>query len=161
MPTISNVANFALQRLTPQMAEQVANGRPRAGNWEYDYPAEGDTDSAQMYLRQCQDGRDPEAFGPYQIVRLDDGKVIGSAGFHGPPHDGVVEIGYGVVRSARGHGYATAAAREIIKIARSEGVRRAIARTETTNPASMKVLTNVGMAIVKQEGESLSYAIDL
>jgi RimJ/RimL family protein N-acetyltransferase len=161
MPTISNVAKFALHRLTPQLAEQVASGGPRAGNWEYDYPAEGDTDSAQMYLRQCQDGRDPQPFGPYQIVRLDDGKIIGSAGFHGPPHDGVVEIGYGVVRSARGHGYATAAAREILNIARAEGVRRAIARTETANPASMKVLTNVGMIIVKQEGETLSYAIDL
>jgi RimJ/RimL family protein N-acetyltransferase len=161
MPTISNVANFALQRLTPQRAEQVANGRPRARNWEYDYPAEGDTESAQMYLSQCRNGSDPQPFGPYQIVRLVDGKIIGAAGFHGPPQDGIVEIGYGIVPSARGRGFATAAARGIIDIARANGAKRAIARTETTNPASMKVLTNVGMAVVKQEGESLSYAIDL
>lgn len=143
------------------MAEQVANAGPRAENWEHDYPAEGDTDAAQMYLRQCREGSDPQPFGVYQIVRLADGKIVGGAGFHSPPQDGIVEIGYGIVPSARGHGFATAAAREIINIARAEGVRRAIARTETTNPASMKVLANIGMAILKQEGESLSYAIDL
>jgi len=142
------------------MAEHVAMHR-RATNWERDYPAEGDTVAARMYLRQCRIGIDPQPFGPYQVVRLNDAKVIGGAGFHGPPNDGLVEIGYGIVPSARGHGFATAAAREIINIARAEGAERVIARTEATNPASMKVLSKVGFAIVGRCGESLTYAIDL
>ena len=156
-----SMATVALRRLTPQMAERLVHKRPRAGNWERDYPAEGDIVAAELYLRQCDEGRDPQPFGPYQVVRLTDGKVIGGAGFHGPPDGGVVEIGYGIVPSARGRGFATAAAHEIMKIARAEGAKRVIAGTETTNPASMKLLSKIGLTIVSQSGETLTYAIDL
>lgn len=155
------MAKVALHRLTPHMAEQVVRKGPGAGNWERDYPADGDIVAAQMYLRQCREDRDPQPFGPYQIVRLDDGKVIGGAGFHGSPIEGAVEIGYGVVPSASGRGFATAAARALIEIARAEGVKRVVARTETINPASMKLLSNIGLTIVSRAGDSLTYAMDI
>ena len=155
------MAEFALRRLTPREAGRVVHKAPRARDWERDYPATGDVVAAQMYLRQCREARDPQPFGPYQIVRLDDRKVIGGAGFHGPPDGGVVEIGYGVVLSARGRGSASAAARGLIEIARAEGATRVVARTETTNPASMKLLSNLGFAIVRRSGDSLTYALDL
>ena len=48
-------------------------------------------------------------FGYYQIRRQSDRLAIGGVGFKGPPDGGVVEIGDGLVPSARGHGYATEA----------------------------------------------------
>jgi RimJ/RimL family protein N-acetyltransferase len=41
----------------------------------------------------------------YQITRTADGKAIGGIGFKGQPIDGCVEVGYGLVPSARGNGY--------------------------------------------------------
>lgn len=138
-----------LRRMTPALAEQVVQGA-RAIDWEEDYPAQGDTVAAQMYLKQCADGRDPQPFGPYQIVRTRDTKIVGGAGIHGSPGNGVVEIGYGVVPSARGQGFATEAARCLLDIARAAAVRIFIAGTETTNPASMRVLERLGMRPANQ-----------
>jgi Acetyltransferases, including N-acetylases of ribosomal proteins len=150
----------ALRGMTPALAEQVVQ-RARAMDWEGDYPAEGDIVAAQTYLKQCADGPDPQPFGPYQIVRTLDAKIVGGAGFHGPPENGVVEIGYGVVPSVRGQGFATEAARRLLDIARGAGVRTVIAQTETTNPASMRVLEHIGMGLTGESGNSRIYSIDL
>jgi RimJ/RimL family protein N-acetyltransferase len=149
-----------LRKMTPEVAERIIQGA-RAIDWEDDYPAEGDVVAAQMYLKQCTGGRDPQPFGPYQIVRSLDAKIVGGAGFHGPPKDGFVEIGYGVVPSARGQGFATEAARQLLDIARAANMWTLIARTESTNPASMRVLEHLGMRVTGEAGDSRTYSIDL
>ena len=51
----------------------------------------------------------------HQLV-VDD-QVVGDIGFHGPPADGSVEIGYAVVPARRGQGLATRACALIVEMA--------------------------------------------
>jgi RimJ/RimL family protein N-acetyltransferase len=73
-------------------------------------------------------------------------EVIGMAGFKGPPDgDGVVEIAYGVVPSVEGRGYATEAARALVRYAAAEPrVRTIRAHTLPEPNASTRVLRKCG-----------------
>jgi ribosomal-protein-alanine N-acetyltransferase len=71
--------------------------------------------------------------------------VVGCAGYKGPPAAGMVEIGYSVLRAYRGRGFATEAAKALIRAAfQDPGVRRVIAETMPTLGASMRVLEKCG-----------------
>lgn len=73
-------------------------------------------------------------------------RVIGSAGFTGPPDTGgTVEIGYGIVPSEQGRGYATEVAQALIAFAAADGrVRLVRAHTLPTRNASTRVLEKCG-----------------
>ena len=49
-------------------------------------------------------GAAPDPWGPRHVVW--EQLAVGSIGFYGPPTDGEVEVGYGLVGEARGHGLA-------------------------------------------------------
>jgi RimJ/RimL family protein N-acetyltransferase len=70
--------------------------------------------------------------------------LVGSAGFMGPPHDGVAEIGYSICERYRRRGHATSAVRALTRRADDAGVRTLIARTAPGNAASMIVLERNG-----------------
>lgn len=73
-------------------------------------------------------------------------RVIGTAGFKGPPDsDGVVEIAYGVAPEYQGRGYATEAAGALVEFARRNAQVRTIrAHTLPEANASTHVLTKNG-----------------
>ena len=73
-------------------------------------------------------------------------RVIGSAGFHGPPEDdGRVEIGYRVEPEYRQQGVATEVVRALFDWAnREHGVTRFRAATAPDNVASQRVLARFG-----------------
>jgi [ribosomal protein S5]-alanine N-acetyltransferase len=74
-----------------------------------------------------------------------DGVVVGTAGLKGPPRDGEVEVGYALVRSAFGLGYATDAIAAIVAACRRRAdVTRVVAHTLTDGTASIAVLERVG-----------------
>lgn len=86
-----------------------------------------------------------EPLGPflaYVVVRREDGKAIGDAGFHGPPNaEGEVEIGYALVPAARGMGYARESVELLVAWALSQPAVRVItARVEPGNVASERLL---------------------
>jgi RimJ/RimL family protein N-acetyltransferase len=88
---------------------------------------------------------DPWVVG-FAVVLRDDGSVIGTAGFKGPPGaDGVVEIAYGVAPEHQGKGYATEAAEALVALAlRSGRVRVVRAHTRPGPNASTRVLEKCG-----------------
>ena len=91
------------------------------------------------------------ALGPFFVHRADNDVVVGEIGgaFISP---GVVEIGYAVVASCWGHGYATAAVRALVDRARAiTGVDRIIAHTPLDRPASGRVLEKVGFVCAGEE----------
>ena len=95
-----------------------------------------------------------------------DGEVVGEAGVKAlPDDDGCVEIGYGLVPTARGKGTATEAVRLLINLAQARGVRKVIAEVLDDNPASQRVLTKLGFARVRSaesdEGPSGWWELDL
>ncbi|SEH03371.1 Protein N-acetyltransferase, RimJ/RimL family [Nonomuraea solani] len=114
----------------------------RPAHWAGDFPAEGDHVIAGLFAGN------PAwlaEFGHRQIVERDSGLTVGSIGLFWPPADGVVEIGYGIVASRRGRGYAPEATRALTGHAlTAPGVRTVCATVEPANPASIRVLEKAG-----------------
>lgn len=81
---------------------------------------------------------------------VEDGVVVGHGGFHEPPGpDGVVELGYTVVPSARGRGVATAVVGLLLEQARAtDAVHVVRGCTSPVNHASQAVLRHHGFVLV-------------
>ena len=156
-----------MRLLTRAEAERVVRRRndAAAGDapWADGYPLDGDSRACAAYVTQLSIDGGPGAvnrFGYYQI--LEDGKVIGGIGFHGPPRSGVAEVGYGVVPASRGRGVATAALRLAVGIARASGeVSRLLGRTTPDNLASQQVMRSVGMEVVGEDEEFLHFEMEI
>jgi [ribosomal protein S5]-alanine N-acetyltransferase len=145
----------------------------RLDDWAGDYPSDGDVviagllQSADQALGRKagplaegdapgQVGADPaeEAWGHRQVVERASGLVVGGIGFFGPPRGGEVEIGYGIVPSRQGRGYATEALRTMVAMAWADSrVRTVVAGTDPGNVASQRVLGNAGFRQVAAGSE--------
>ncbi|MGQ4488645.1 GNAT family N-acetyltransferase [Streptomyces sp. SAS_281] len=147
-----------LHPMSPADAEHVAAGSPPAGaRWAPGYPSPGERGAASRFLTTCADTGDPSPFCSYEIRLRTDGVVIGGIGFHGAPDDrGSVTIGYGLVESARGRGYASEALRALLRFAREQGVSRVRGDADTGNIPSQHVMTAAGMRLVGEDA-SLKY----
>ncbi|MEE1800845.1 GNAT family N-acetyltransferase [Streptomyces sp. JV176] len=149
---------LVLHPLSALEAERVAAGEPADGDrWAPGYPTEGDVAGARRFLTTCSITGDPRPFGAYEIRRRADGHAIGGLGFHGvPDEDLAVTIGYGLIPSAHGQGYASEALRGLLRFARAGGVSRVQGDADHDNIASQRVMTAVGMRLVAQD-EALKY----
>ncbi|MEV1024932.1 GNAT family N-acetyltransferase [Streptomyces sp. NPDC050264] len=114
----------------------------RATDWAGDFPAEGDRVIAGLFAEH------PDWLGPYGhrlIVERASHSVVGSIGLFRPPADGALELGYGIVPSCRGRGYATEATRAMAAFAlTAPDVDAVVARAELSNPSSVRVLEKAG-----------------
>jgi ribosomal-protein-alanine N-acetyltransferase len=91
--------------------------------------------------------------GPFFLHRAEDDVVVGEigGGFVAP---GVVEIGYAVVPSCWGRGYATEAVRALAARAHeAPGIEQMIAHTPLDRPASGRVLEKAGFAFAGEEDD--------
>lgn len=81
--------------------------------------------------------------------------LVGSAGYKGPPSsEGVVEIGYGIVRNQQRRGYASEAARGLLGRAFADpAVRAVIAETFPELTASIGVLAKCGFHLIGEGSE--------
>jgi RimJ/RimL family protein N-acetyltransferase len=120
--------------------------------WADDFPFDGDVGAVGGFLRATARA-EQGPFGFYRITRLADGRAIGGIGFKGQPEDGCVEIGYGLVPSARGNGYAAEAVVALLAIAKDNGLSRVIADTARDNIASQRALIRAGFRVVGTVGE--------
>ncbi|MEV4999902.1 GNAT family N-acetyltransferase [Nocardioides sp. LML1-1-1.1] len=126
-------------------------GEARRPEWHPDFPREDDRGAATLW-------RDGDPWGPRSIVH--EGLVVGSIGFFGPPEaaaDGTpeVEVGYGLVASARGHGLATEALGALLQRADAARVR-VRASIAPDNAASLRVAAKAGFTGVRgttEDGE--------
>lgn len=123
----------------------------RRPEWHPDFPREDDRGAATLW-------RDGDPWGPRSIVH--EGLVVGSIGFFGPPEDAAdgtpeVEVGYGLVASARGHGLATEALGALLQRADAARVR-VRASIAPDNAASLRVAAKAGFTGVRgttEDGE--------
>lgn len=87
--------------------------------------------------------------GLWAVERRSDGLLLGWAGLNpmpdGTPGAGEWEIGWRLMREAWGHGYATEAAREGVRVARRLGERRLWSITVPANVRSIAVMRRLGM----------------
>ncbi|TFV89639.1 N-acetyltransferase [Blastococcus sp. CT_GayMR16] len=99
-------------------------------------------------------------FGQRLVVERETGLTVGGVGLFGPPKDGRVELGYGIVESRRGRGYATEAARAMVELALGlPGVTEVVAGVDPTNGASVRVLEKAGLTFRSDDGDESRYSI--
>jgi RimJ/RimL family protein N-acetyltransferase len=127
-------------------------------SWALDFPFEGDVSAVGGFLDATSAGGEQQPFGFYRVTRLSDGRAIGGVGFKGRPAGGCVEIGYGLVPSARGHGYAAEAVVALLAVAAEHGPSRVVADTTLDNIASQRTLLGAGFRLVDSDDEFHHYA---
>ncbi len=135
----------------------VARRAGPADAWANDYPFEGDLGAVGGFLRASAEGGEQRPFGYYRITRLVDGLAIGGIGFKGQPDEGCVEIGYGLVPSSRGHGFAAEAVVALLTVAIDQKVSKVIADTTLDNIASQRTLMRAGFHLVRMDSELHHY----
>ncbi|MEI5033963.1 GNAT family N-acetyltransferase [Streptomyces sp. S1A(2023)] len=152
---------LVLHPISVAEAEQMVAGEPDAGTaWAPGFPTEDDVSVAKRFLARCSATGDPRPFGPYAIRRRSDHRVIGGVDFHTPPDEhGHVTIGYGVVPSAQGRGYASEALRALLSFARAGGVVSVKGDADHDNVASHHVMTAAGMLPVGEDERVRYFAV--
>ncbi len=120
-------------------------------------PGEYDAAALEFFRGQLQAGG-PEAVGWYGWYAIARGVgLVGSAGYLGPPREGVVEIGYSVVPEARNQGYAREMVSALVAHAfEAPAVREVSAHTSDENVASTRVLLACGFERVGPGAEPRS-----
>ena len=113
----------------------------------------------------------PELLGwlVYAVIR--DGRLVGHAGFHGPPgrnarnDEEAVELGYTIFPTHRRRGYATEAARALVGWAhREHGIRRFLFSISPDNEPSLAIARRLGFSEVgrhwdDEDGEELEFEL--
>jgi RimJ/RimL family protein N-acetyltransferase len=157
---IVETPRLLLPLITADDVTAVLDG-PRQPAWAADFPADGDLELARLISRAGIPTGLAADFGHRLVVERDGGAVVGGIGLFGAPTDGRVEIGYGIVPSRRGRGYATEAVRGMLRHAFGQpDVDEVIAFVDPANPASVRVLTQTGFAFVSADaGGEARYAV--
>lgn len=147
--------------LDREEAARIASGIPGAQDrWAEGFPRREDAAPAARVVAAI---ADPGPFTAYKLVPGTHGRVIGTAGFFGPPDaSGKVTIGYGMVEPEWGKGYATAAVARLVAICRAHGGVTVInADTDVDNIASQRVLEKNGFRRVRSTEASHYYALPI
>lgn len=94
---------------------------------------------------------DERGIGLWAVERRSDGVLLGWAGLNpmpeGTPGAGEWEVGWRLAREAWGHGYATEAAREAVRVARARGEARVWSMTVPANVRSLAVMRRLGLTL--------------
>ncbi|GLY08432.1 GNAT family N-acetyltransferase [Actinoplanes sp. NBRC 101535] len=109
-------------------------------------------------MRLDQIAGDPSADGwVANAAVLDDGTVVGTGAFHGPPDaDGRVELSYGVDPAHRRRGYARAMVRELLARAAAEpSVHLVRASISPGNTASLATIAGYGFTRVGEQWDEV------
>ena len=106
MSHVLHTARLDLVLLEPEPARILATGaNPNGQTWARGYPLAATLLYAELTAAAAESGRPLGQFGTYQVFRLEDGEVIGDAGFLGPPDaTGAVHLAVGITEGARGRG---------------------------------------------------------
>ena len=147
LPLLVSGARVRLILITHADAAEMLAGR-RQQRWHADYPRRDDLDAVSM-IRADADPVD-STWGPRHVVH--EMQAVGSVGFFGPPVDGEVEVGYGLVEGLRGRGIATEALQALLTETDRLGIRvRASVLPE--NAPSIRVLAKSGFTDLRGSTE--------
>ena len=164
-PASAVVSARLILRPWPGDAVRAITAGDRLDDWAADYPADGDVMIAGLLqgaegtadgpgADRAGAGAADEAWGHRQVVERASGLVVGGIGFFGPPLGGEAEIGYGIVPSRQGRGYATEAVQAMLAMAWADSrVRTVAAGTDPGNAASQRVLEKAGFRRIASSGE--------
>ncbi len=150
-----------LREQLPPEAARIADGQSTDLRWIDGAPCEGTKVAATMVVKTFTAGLYVPGWGVFTIVRAEDGTALGGIGFHGPPVDEAVEVGYDLSASARGAGWATDAVRLLSAWALAQPeVRTVLASTEPANAPSQAVLARAGFTRVADREGMWAYELN-
>jgi RimJ/RimL family protein N-acetyltransferase len=147
---------LALPLLTPADLAAVARGE-RPADLDATVSAEWLDNVAWLAARRLEQIEKHPDHAPWLLraIVLDDGErpAIGHINFHGRPDErGVPEVGYELLPSYRGKGYAIEAVRGLFDWARREhGVTRFRASTAPDNERSQNLITKLGFVRIGEQ----------
>ena len=163
-----------LYPLTPAFLEAILDGRREEAaallNAELpdEFPRNGERRFLALRLRQMREDARFQEWSPFAVVL--EGRMIGHAGYHGPPgvntrqNPNAVELGYTIEPEYRRRGYATAAATELIRRAEEQGIRHFIACSSPGNDPSLAIIRGLGFVQTGEEmdeEDGLEYVFEL
>jgi RimJ/RimL family protein N-acetyltransferase len=135
-----------------------------------DWPDPHDRGFLELRLRQMRSDPSSQTFLVRAVVLRDDGRrMIGHAGFHGPPgvngprRPGALEVGYTIFEPFRGHGYAREAAFALMDWAdRERGISHFVASVAPDNAPSLAIVRRLGFVQTgtqwdEEDGEELVF----
>jgi RimJ/RimL family protein N-acetyltransferase len=159
VPNVLAGAHVTLRELTQQQAANLLAADASGDDWAPGYPFSGTLSAADSFATRTPDRMRP-GFGMYQIVRNDEQLVVGDIGFHRAPEHGTVEVGFGLIQSARGLGLAKDALRTLCAWAlQQDGVDQIVATTTKVNLPSRAVLESCGFRATTGGGEQLTFTL--
>jgi RimJ/RimL family protein N-acetyltransferase len=161
LPAEITTPRLRLPLITVADAAAMRAGR-RDPSWHPGYPRPDDIDAASMaragvtwgprHIVCDRSSGVPAESGAQRAISWGGGLAVGTIGPLGPPEDGEVEVGYGLVEAARGRGLATEALRALLAETDAAGVRvRAGVRPD--NGASLRVLAGCGFTELRGSDE--------
>jgi RimJ/RimL family protein N-acetyltransferase len=152
---------LTLEGVRPAAARDLAQAGDGGFDWLAGGPFHGTREAAGMLVKAYEAGLHRPESGIFVLVRHEDGRAIGSIGFHSAPdEEGRVEIGYDLVEGARGHGYATEALRALAGWAlERDDVRVLFATVERGNAPSRAVVSRAGFRKVSEDEELFAYEL--
>ncbi|MGE4072471.1 MAG: GNAT family N-acetyltransferase [Lysobacterales bacterium] len=115
---------------------------------------------ARRALAQLARGDAPQWCLPFNIVAVDEGRVVGGCGFKGAPSKRTAEIGYGIAPSCWRRGFARSGVSRLLRLGAESGeIDQVIAHIATDNEASSALARGLGFVassgLVEIEGERL------
>lgn len=114
------------------------------------FPAMLSREKSDAMVDRIEAGFDRRGFGLWALEVAGTGEFIGFTGLASPGFDAhftpAVEIGWRLVRSSWGHGYASEAARRVLAFAFEDlGLAEVVSFTSVTNVRSQAVMRRIGM----------------
>lgn len=106
-------------------------------------------EDARRYMERMQSGEGHvNEYYNHVAIRKTDGKFLGNCGFF--RRDGLpgYDIGYAFLPEAHGHGYATEAAKEVLKYVWEQGIPEIYGITLPANIPSCRVLEKIGLTLL-------------
>jgi len=144
-----------LRPMTPAFIEAVLDDRREEAAALLDvqlaneFPRDGERRFLALRLRQMREDERFETWCPSVVVL--DGRMIGHAGYHGPPginstqNPNAVEYGYAIYPEWRGYGYATQAAVMLMNLAAQRaGIRHFVLAVSPDNEPSLAIVRKLG-----------------
>jgi len=141
--------------MTPEFIEAVLDDRREEAAAELgielpdEFPSEGERGFLGLRLRQMRDDEQFLTWCPNAVVL--NGRMIGHAGYHGPPgqnsaqNPDAVEYGYKIFPAWRGRGYATEAAMTLMDLAEERaGIRQFVLSVSPENDPSLAIVRKLG-----------------
>jgi ribosomal-protein-alanine N-acetyltransferase len=148
--------------MTPEFVEAVLDGRLDEAaariraKLPADFPRDGEKRFLELRLRQMRADASFLEWCPHAVVLR--GRMIGHAGYHGPPgrnaaqNPDAVEFGYTIEPEYRGKGYATDAANQLMRMAEERGITQFVLSCSPANEPSLAIIRKLGFV---QTGEAM------